>query len=143
MTKERTPYDYMAKDRFVVGADDANLSEGAVYSDKPLPGEGSVYMAGSGSKAGAGRGKQGGPTADELETDRLRKYREAMNAEYASRAKMLGKTKDQYVKDQAAKEKAALKKAPIEDFMTDSGMKKGGSVKGWGKARGARKAKIY
>lgn len=93
----------------------------------------------------AGRGKQGGPTADELDTDRNRKYREAMMAEYASRAKMLGKTTDQYVKDQAAKERTAREKAPIEDFMTDSGMKKGGvaKVKGWGIARGARKAKNY
>ena len=67
MTKERTPQDYMAKDRFVVGSDDAGLSDGAVFSDKPLPGEGSVYMAGSDTKAGAGRGKRGGPTAKEVE----------------------------------------------------------------------------
>jgi hypothetical protein len=106
--------------------------------------------------AGAGRGIQGGPTADELDMDRYRKYREAMEAEYASRAKMLGKTPEQYVKDQAAKENAAGQKAPISDFMTDTmtgtNYKKGGSVKtkesapaakGWGKARGARKAKIY
>lgn len=104
-----------------------NTVQGAMESDTP----------------NAGRGKQGGPTADELETNRFRKYREAMDAEYESRAKMLGKTKQQYVKDQAAKENEALKKAPISDFMTDSGMKKGGSVKGWGIARGARKAKMY
>jgi hypothetical protein len=33
-------------------------------------------------------------------------------------------------------------KSDKNDFM-GAGMKKGGSVKGWGKARGARKAKIY
>lgn len=93
--------------------------------------------------AGAGRGKQGGPTADELDMDRYRRYREAMDAEYESRAKMLGKTKQQYIKDQAAIERAAREKAPIEDFISDSSHKKGGSVKGWGQARGARKAKIY
>lgn len=79
----------------------------------------------------------------DTESNPSRKYRQAMEAEYASRAKMLGKTPSQYVKDQAAKESAASKKAPIEDFMTDTNYKKGGSVKGWGKARGARKAKMY
>jgi hypothetical protein len=29
------------------------------------------------------------------------------------------------------------------NYENEDGMKKGGSVKGWGKARGARKAKIY
>jgi len=115
---------------------------GPMYKATPFEGEGSSFVAGEG-KSGAGRGKQGGPSADELETNRFRKYREAMDAEYESRAKMLGKTKSQYIKDQAAKENAALKKAPISDFMSDSGMKKGGSVKGWGIARGARKAKMY
>jgi hypothetical protein len=76
--------------------------------------------------AGAGRGGQGGPTAEELSAERNRKYRQAMQAEYDSRAKMLGKTTEQYVKDQSAKEKAALEKEAASGFLSDSGYKKGG-----------------
>lgn len=99
MPKERTPYDYFARD---VSVTDSEGRDSALYSDKPFPGEGSVYSAGTGNKAGAGRGKQGGPTAKEIEG---------------------------VAKEGKAKE--------IE------GKAKGGSVKGWGMARGARKAKYY
>ena len=51
-----------------------------------------------------------------------------MQAEYDSRAKMLGKTTEQYVKDQAAKEKAALDKEAASGFLSDSGYKKGGKI---------------
>lgn len=34
-------------------------------------------------------------------------------------------------------------KAEKNAFMGSTGLKKGGSVKGWGQARGARKAKVY
>ena len=86
-------------------------------SYKPEFKETSVQKSSDSYNAGAGRGKQSGPTADELDTARYRNYRQAMQAEYDSRAKMLGKTTEQYVKDQAAKERDALKKAPIEDFL--------------------------
>jgi hypothetical protein len=41
----------------------------------------------------------------------------------------------------AAEQEAAIRQAAAA--RQDQGMKKGGSVKGWGAARGARKAKVY
>ena len=93
--------------------------------------------------AGAGRGGQGGPSVKDLDEDfsqKLRTHKDAMDAWYDSNAKMLGLTKQEYIKQQSAKEAEARKNAPIGE---DSQYKKGGSVKGWGQARGARKAKMY
>jgi hypothetical protein len=100
-------------------------------------------MATDTSSSGAGRGKQGGPSVEDLDkyqSERQRKHTDAMNAWYDSSAKMLGLTKQEYIKQQRAKENEALKNAPVED----SNYKKGGmTAKGWGKARGARAAKVY
>jgi len=90
---------------------------------------------------GSGRGKQGGATAEEL-------------AAYAA-----SKPKYQSLQDRARsyeEERAksgvgmyGTRRTPRREDMPDrademgSPYKKGGSVKGWGAARGARKAKIY
>ena len=44
---------------------------------------------------------------------------------------------------EAAVRDAVLRKAAESSQNQGQGMKKGGSVKGWGAARGARKAKVY
>jgi hypothetical protein len=83
-------------------------------------------MATDKSSAGAGRGKQGGPSVEDLDkhqSQRQREHTEAMNAWYDSTAKMLGLTKQEYIKQQRAKEDAEFKKAPI-DYSTP--YKKGG-----------------
>jgi hypothetical protein len=77
--------------------------------------------------AGAGRGKQGGPSVEDLDknqSERQRKHTDAMNAMYDSNAKMLGLTKQEYIKQQSAKNQEALKNAPIEY----ENHKKGGKI---------------
>lgn len=72
-------------------------------------------MATDTNSAGAGRGKQGGPSVEDLDkyqSERQRKHQDAMNAWYDSSAKMLGLTKQEYIKQQRAKEDAEFKKAP-------------------------------
>ena len=56
---------------------EGNVANPLKVKDKPFAGEGSTYIGGVGlpSKAGAGRGKQGGPTAKEL-----KKYEDKQDA---------------------------------------------------------------
>lgn len=99
--------------------------------------------------AGAGRGKQGGPTADELMGERQRKHSAALDADQAQGAAARGMSKTDFVRSEMNKANKMIKddsaklRRGEQVFLDDSGMKKGGAVKGWGKARGARKAKIY
>ena len=52
-----------------------------------------------------------------------------------------GKTAGQAIDDPRARQ--AMREAAAEERRESRGMKKGGAVRGWGKARGARKAKVY
>ncbi len=48
-----------------------------------------------------------------------------------------------YLDDQKKRDEEKAKQEAGTQAVAGEGMKKGGSVKGWGKARGARAAKIY
>lgn len=58
---------------------------------------------------------------------------------------LVGKLKDRVTSAGSRGSALPLKstKAEKNAFMGSTGLKKGGSVKGWGQARGARKAKVY
>lgn len=104
---------------------------------------------------GSGRGGQGGPTAAELaaytankkpayETpyDRARRENRESGRDFDS---LTTKLKNKLTEEDTRKA-LPLKSTKSESgnaFMGSTGLKKGGSVKGWGIARGARKAKTY
>ena len=82
--------------------------------------------------SGAGRGVQGGPTAGELKAKDTDDIRDAMEK---ARAEKKGVSVQQMRKGMSDEYDRKMKEGEF--------YKKGGSVKGWGMARGARKAKVY
>lgn len=125
---------------------------GDIMTDKEPGWESSASLASAASPSrprptpakpmgGSGRGRQGGATAEELAAyaaskakpkyqslqDRARAYEEERAASGAPG--MYGTRK-------------SVRREPLPTA-EDMAYKKGGSVKGWGAARGARKAKIY
>jgi len=103
---------------------------------------------------GSGRGRQGGATAEELAAyaaskksayktpyDKAREEDRAAGRDFDSLA---GSLKDKLTSEDTRKP-LPLKSTKSEtgNAFMGAGMKKGGSVKGWGIARGARKAKTY
>tara|TARA_R110000822_G_scaffold27126_2_gene81251 strand:- start:826 stop:1224 length:399 start_codon:yes stop_codon:yes gene_type:complete len=102
------------------------------WSDKPIKGEkgSSVVMSTESYDAGDGRGKKGGPTAKELSKTIAPKFDADQDMSDVS-PETVKRAKD------SAKEDEAYNKASSTEY------KKGGSVRGWGKARGGRSAKVY
>lgn len=109
----------------------------------------------SAPSAGGGRGGRGGATAEELAAyaaskkptyktpyDKAREEDRAAGRDFDS---LVGSLKDRIATAGERGRALPLKstKADRNDFMGSTGLKKGGSVKGWGIARGARKAKTY
>lgn len=105
--------------------------------------------------AGGGRGGRGGATAEELAAyaaskkptyktpyDRAREEDRAAGRDFDS---LVDSLKNKLTSEDTRKP-LPLKSTKSETgnaFMGSTGLKKGGSVKGWGIARGARKAKTY
>ena len=108
-----------------------NLKKTPFEGDALMGGQ-SEYVEPNPSKAGAGRGKQGGPTAAELKAKEVDAIRDAMEK---ARAEKKGISVQQMRKNMSDEYDRKMKEGEF--------YKKGGSVKGWGKARGARAAKIY
>lgn len=106
--------------------------------------------------AGGGRGRMGGPTAAQAASnaglaskptyetpyDRSRREDREAGRDFDS---LVGSLKDRIATAGERGRALPLKstKADKNEFMGSTGLKKGGSVKGWGIARGARKAKTY
>jgi hypothetical protein len=103
---------------------------------------------------GSGRGGQGGATAEELAAyaaskkpayktpyDRAREEDRAAGRDIGSVVEGL-KNRIATAGERGSALPLKSTKSDKNDFM-GAGMKKGGSVKGWGIARGARKAKTY
>lgn len=109
----------------------------------------------SAPSAGGGRGGRGGATAEELAAyaaskkptyktpyDRAREEDRAAGRDFDS---LVDSLKNKLTSEDTRKP-LPLKSTKSETgnaFMGSTGLKKGGSVKGWGIARGARKAKTY
>lgn len=105
--------------------------------------------------AGGGRGGRGGASAEELASyaeskkpayetpyDRSRREDREAGRDFDS---LVDKLKSKFTSEDTRKP-LPLKSTKSETgnaFMGSTGLKKGGSVKGWGIARGARKAKTY
>lgn len=110
----------------------------------------------SAPSVGGGRGRTGGPTAEQASSnagltskstyktpyDKAREEDRAAGRDFDS---LVGSLKDRIATAGERGRALPLKstKADRNDFMGSTGLKKGGSVKGWGIARGARKAKTY
>lgn len=105
--------------------------------------------------AGAGRGKQGGPTADELMADRQRKHSAALDADQAQGAAARGMSKADFVRSEMDKASNLIKedsnklRKGEQVFLEDSSMKKGGKVSSASKradgiaVRGKTRGKMY
>ena len=94
-------------------------------SDKPFSGQGSTYVAEGASKAGAGRGKQGGPTAGQLKTQEVEDIRDAVQK---ARAEKKGVTVDQMRKNMSDEFDKRVKAGDL--------YKKGGKVSASSRADG-------
>lgn len=95
-------------------------------------------------KAAAPAAKAEAPAKPKYETpyDRSRREDREAGRDFDS---LVGKLKSKFTSDDTRKP-LPLKSTKSESgnkFMGSTGLKSGGSVKGWGQARGARKAKMY
>ena len=87
MATKRTSTDYQSQ----YGVEGPN-GGGPTFKGTPFEGEGSTYVAEGASKAGAGRGKQGGPTAGQLKAQEVEDVRDAVQK---ARAEKKGITVEQ------------------------------------------------
>jgi hypothetical protein len=110
---------------------ETNIKHTPWEADSLMSGQ-SEYLDPNPSKAGAGRGKQGGPTVAQLKAQDVEDTRASVEK---ARAEKKGVSVDQMRKDMSDEYDRKMKAGEF--------YKKGGSVKGWGAARGARKAKVY
>jgi hypothetical protein len=95
-------------------------------SDKPFSGQGSTYVAEGASKAGAGRGKQGGPTARQLKTQEVEDIQDAVQK---ARAEKKGVTVEQMRQNMSDEFDKRVKAGDL--------YKKGGTVSASKRADGA------
>jgi hypothetical protein len=94
-------------------------------SDKPFSGQGSTYVAEGASKAGAGRGKHGGPTAGQLKAQEVEDIRDAVQK---ARAEKKGITVDEMRKNMSDEFDKRVKAGDL--------YKKGGKVSASSRADG-------
>jgi hypothetical protein len=95
-------------------------------SDKPFSGQGSTYVAEGASKAGAGRGKQGGPTAKQLKAQEVEDIQDAVQK---ARAEKKGVTVEQMRQNMSDEFDKRVKAGDL--------YKKGGTVSASKRADGA------
>jgi hypothetical protein len=104
-----------------------NLEPVYAYKDKPVEGGGSVYLNSASEKdAGAGRGKQGGPTAGQLKAQEVEDIQDAVQK---ARAEKKGVTVEQMRQNMSDEFDKRVKAGDL--------YKKGGTVSASKRADGA------